>query len=269
MSSASIVHLSAMRTIARPGRRSRALWLAVLSALAVFGFAWPFIVPTLPASTHSFAPALAILLTLLLAGGALFALNDGVSGARTVALLGTLTAVGIAARLLSLGFGGIELVFVVLIIAGRVLGPTFGFVLGAVVMLTSTLVSGMVGPWLPYQMFAAGWVGLGAGLLPGRRTAALTRGRVAELALLSLYGVIAAYLYGLLLNLWFWPFAVGGQTSISYDSSASMGENLMAFLTYSLVSSTLTWDTVRAITTVVGIAVLGFPLLAALRRSRA
>ena len=247
----------------------RVWMLAGVSVLAFFGFAWPFVAPALPANAQSFAPGLAILLTLVLAVLALFALNDGISGARTVALLGTLTAVGIAARLLSLGFGGIELVFVVLIIAGRALGPTFGFVLGAVVMLTSTMLSGMIGPWLPYQMFAAGWVGLGAGLLPGRRTAALTRGRVAELALLSLYGMIAAYLYGLILNLWFWPFAVGGQTSISYDAAAPLGENIMSFLTYSLVSSTLTWDTVRAITTVAGLAVLGFPLLAALRRSRA
>lgn len=242
--------------------------LAGVTALALFGFAWPLFVPALPAGLQSAAPILAVLLTIALAVLALFALNDGISGARTVALLGTLTAVGIAARLLGLGFGGVELVFVVLIIAGRALGPTFGFVLGALVMLTSAMLSGMIGPWLPFQMFAAGWVGLGAGLLPGRNNAILTRGRLAEIAMLSVYGVVAAYGYGLLLNLWFWPFAIGGETSISFDASATLTENLARFFAYSLATSTLTWDTVRAVTTVVGLAVLGFPLLAALRRTR-
>lgn len=242
--------------------------LAGVSALALFGFAWPLFVPALPAGLQSTAPMLAILLTVALAVAALFALNTGISGARTVALLGTLTAVGVAARLLGLGFGGVELVFVVLIIAGRALGPTFGFALGALVMLTSTMLSGMIGPWLPYQMFAAAWVGVGAGLLPGRKSSLLTRGRVAEIAMLGAYGVVSAYAYGLLLNLWFWPFAIGGETSISFDASAPVTQNLARFFTYSLATSTLTWDTVRAITTVFGLAVLGFPLLAALRRTR-
>jgi hypothetical protein len=243
-------------------------FLAVVSVLALFGFTWPMFVPALPAGLQSAAPVLAILLTVLLAVAALFALNTGISGARTVALLGTLTAVGVAARLLGLGFGGVELVFVVLIIAGRVLGPTFGFALGALVMLTSTMLSGMIGPWLPFQMFAAGWVGVGAGLLPGRTSVILTRGRVAEISLLSAYGIVSAYAYGLLLNLWFWPFAIGGETSLSFDASAPLAQNLARFFTYSLATSTLTWDTVRALTTVIGLAVLGFPLLAALRRTR-
>lgn len=242
--------------------------LAVTSVLAFFGFTWPFFVPVLPDNVQSVAPALAILLTLALAITVLFTLNDGISGARTIALLGTLTAVGMAARFIGLGFGGIELVFVVLIVAGRALGPVFGFVLGALVMFASTVFSGMIGPWLPFQMFAAGWVGLGAGLLPGRTHRILGRGRAAEIALLAAYGVVAAYAYGLLLNVWFWPFAVGGETSISFDAQAGLGENVVRFLTYSLLTSTLTWDTVRAITTIVGLSLVGVALLAALRRTR-
>ena len=47
------------------------------------------------------------------------------------------------------------------------LGPGFGFVLGSVTMFASALLTGGVGPWMPFQMLAMGWVSMGAGLLPG------------------------------------------------------------------------------------------------------
>jgi hypothetical protein len=47
------------------------------------------------------------------------------------------------------------------------------------------------------------WVGMGAGLLPRRVT-----GR-AEIRMLAVYGVVAAYAFGLLLNLSSWPFVLG------------------------------------------------------------
>ena len=251
---------------ARPGFVTLMLWLAGIVGLA--GFFWPFVTQTFSQPVRDAAPLLAIAVTVTVALLALVALNAGMSGARTVALLGTLIALGMVLRFLGVGFGGFEPVFVLLILAGRVLGPAFGFALGALVMLASSVFLGGLGPWLPFQMFAAGWVGLGAGVLPGRNSTRFGRGGVGELALLSLYGVVAAYVYGLLLNAWFWPIAVGADTSISFDASAAFGENFARFLSYSLVTSTLTWDTVRALTTVIGIVVLGFPLLAALRRTK-
>ena len=80
------------------------------------------------------------------------------------------------------------------------------------------------------------------------------------------YGIVASYLFGLLTNLWFWPFAVGAGTGISYVPGAPLGTNLSSFLLYSLVTSTAGWDTLRAVTTIVGIAVVGRAILAALRR---
>ncbi len=111
-------------------------------------------------------------------------------------------------------------------------------------------------------MFACAWVGAVAGLLPRRLS------RATEIAMLCLYGVIASYGFGLLMNLWFWPFAVGSGTGISYDGGAPVDVNLSSFLLYSLVTSTLSWDTLRAITTVVGMIVVGRPILAALRRAK-
>ncbi|HEY1106138.1 MAG TPA: hypothetical protein VGE78_08310, partial [Agromyces sp.] len=126
---------------------------------------------------------------------------------------------------------------------------------------------------------ACAWVGAGAGMLPrsagvSRRVAATRRrsspsvGRVGEVVLLSIYGVAASYAFGLIMNLWFWPFAVGGGTGISYESGAPLAQNLASFWLYSLTTSTLTWDTLRAVTTVVGLTAFGPAALAALRRVR-
>ena len=255
------------------------LLIPLVSFAALAAFAWPFLAAAMPADAGRAMPVLAISAAVVLAGALLVALGDGVQGAMLVAMLGTLTAVGMVMRFLGAGFGGIETVLILLILAGRAFGSRFGFLLGATVMLGSSLLWGGVGPWLPFQVFAAGWVGAGAGLLPrfgktaraGIAAGAARASHLArpwlELAMLAFYGVVAAYLFGALMNLWFWPFAVGSGTSISYEATADFGTNLVSFLGYTLVTSTLTWDTVRAITTVVGIVLIGRPVLAALRRS--
>lgn len=259
---------------ARTFRRSRPLsrvfaaaLLVLVSLGALAAFTWPFLAAAVPGDARGAIPALALAMIVVLAAAVIVALSDGASGAMFVAMLGTLTAVGMVMRFLGTGFGGFETALILLILAGRAFGPRFGFLLGATVMLGSSLLWGGVGPWLPFQVFAAGWVGAVAGLIPGGRRLAGSRTRWPELALLATYGVLASYAFGLLMNVWFWPFAVGSDTSISYVSDAWAGANLVRFLSYSFITSTLTWDTVRAITTAAGILLIGRPVLAALRRS--
>jgi energy-coupling factor transport system substrate-specific component len=139
-----------------------------------------------------------------------------------------------------------------------VFGPGFGFVLGSTTLFASALITGGVGPWLPFQMFAASWVGLGAGLLPA------ARGR-AEIAMLAVYAALAAMAFGLLMNLWFWPFVVGEDTAISYLPGAPILENLHRLLLYSLATS-MGWDVMRAITNVILIVLAGPAVLGVLRR---
>jgi len=237
----------------------------VFSFLALGIFAWPFfagsgLVEAGAAITLSLVAIPVIVLVLsLMADSSLRSVN-------TLALVGVLSGVAALARVLSTGFGGFELVFVVVILTGRALGPRPGFVVGVLAIALSSLVWGGFGPWTPYQMIALGWVGLGAGLIPttwGRESGLGSR---REVLVLAAYGVVASYLFGLLMNLWFWPVAVGPETSISLDSTASLGENLASFLLYSLATSTLTWDTVRAITTVVTLVMVGGAALRAIRR---
>ena len=236
----------------------------VLSLLALAVFAWPLAV-----GTGVVEPTLALTLSVVaipvFAASLSFSVESSLRSVNIVALVGVLAGTAALARVLSTGFGGFELVFVVVILAGRALGPRQGFVVGVLAIAVSSLVFGGFGPWSAYQMIALGWVGLGAGLIPlswGRTT----RGTRFEVAVLALYGAISSYLFGLLMNLWFWPLAVGPDTSLSLDFDASWGENLASFLLYSLATSTLTWDTVRAVTTVVTLLLVGGPALRALRR---
>ncbi|MDJ0338985.1 ECF transporter S component [Cryobacterium sp. PH31-O1] len=249
------------------------------SLLAAAAFAWPFFVSAVPADAQVAVPIVAFALIPALIVALALTVDREIYTAKTVALLGVLSAVGAAVRIAGAGVGGVEAVFVLLILAGRVYGARFGFLLGLLTIAVSSLLWGGFGPWTPFQMFACGWVGAGAGLLRRRpkayssnerpRSATAQRwGARGEIALLAGYGVISSYLFGLLMNLWFWPFAVGAGTDISYTASADPGQNLASFALYSLITSTLTWDTVRAITTVVGIALVGPAVLAALRRAR-
>jgi len=101
---------------------------------------------------------------------------------------------------------------------------------------------------------------MGAGLLPP------ARGR-REIALLATYGAASAFAYGMLLDLWFWPFTTGTGSQLSYVAGAPVLENLHRFLLFTLATSTWGWDMGRAVTNAVAIVVLGPAVLLTLRRA--
>jgi energy-coupling factor transport system substrate-specific component len=246
------------RAVALRPRSAAAVALASLAGIGAF--AWPLFAD--PGSTIAHgtdAPLVFALLLPLLLAIVLFEIGEGGLDVKAVALLGVLSALGAALRPLGAGTAGVETVFFLLVLAGRVYGAGFGFVLGATTLFGSALITGGVGPWLPFQMLGAAWVGLGAGLLPKARE----RG---ELALLMGYGALAGLLYGAMLNLTFWPFAVGGDTALSFRAGAPLVENLHRFALFTLATS-LGWDLVRAATNVVLIGLTGRAVLGALRRA--
>lgn len=242
-------------------RTSVVLTLASVAGLAMFF--WPLFAPPQPeAMAHSAdAPLLFIVAMPVILAVVLAELGSGGIDPKVLALLGVLSAVNAGLRPLGAGTAGIETVFFLLVLAGRVFGPGFGFVLGAVSLFASALLTAGVGPWLPFQMVSSAWIGLGAGLLPRRVT-----GR-AEIAMLAGYGVFSAYFFGFIMNMWFWPFTAGIGTQLSFDPAASVTENLHTFALFTLTTSTFGWDTGRAITNLVAILVTGPAVLAVLRRA--
>ncbi|MEU0215418.1 ECF transporter S component [Streptomyces sp. NPDC006265] len=247
----------------RLGPRSVAA-LALVSAVGVAGFGWPFLAPpTSRLSAHAqdapwlFAGVLVLLVAVV---GA--AISESGLGPKAVAMLGVLAATGAALRPIGAGTAGIEPMFFLMVLSGRVLGPGFGFVLGSVTMFASALLTGGVGPWLPFQMLAMGWFAMGAGLLPGPDR---LRGR-AEPAMLAGYGFLAAFAYGTVMNMAGWPFMSALASNVAFDPHAPVAANLARFVAYCLATS-LGWDLGRAVVTVVLTLTLGPAVLRALRRA--
>ncbi len=248
------------RTAAIRLRPRSSLALALVSVAGLVAFGWPLVVDPGSGMAHGGdAPFVFALLLPLLLAVVVAEIAEGGLDVKAVAMLGVLAAVGAVLRPVGAGSAGVEMVFFLLVLAGRVFGPGFGFVLGAVTLFASALLTGGVGPWLPYQMLGAAWVGLGAGLLP-RAT-----GRW-EIGLLAAYGAAAGLLYGWMLNFSFWPFAIGTGTGLSFEAGAPVLTNLHRFALFSIATS-LGWDLGRAATNVVMILLTGPAVLGALRRA--
>ena len=245
-------------------------WFVLLigSVAGLMMFLWPLVTTPPQGTAHNAdSPFIFVLILPLVIAVVLADISRGRIDVKAIAILGLLAGIGAVLRPIGAGTAGLETVFFLLILGGRVFGPGFGFVLGSTTLFASALLTAGVGPWLPFQMLAASWVGLGAGLLPR------CRGRV-EIALLSIYGVIAAYAYGFLMNMWFWPYAIGtfagdgGDAGLQFVPGDAVASNLHRFFLFTLATSTLGWDTGRAITNVVAIVVVGSAVLATLRRTR-
>ncbi len=233
--------------------------VAMATFLGLVAFTWPFVVQPGTFGSAQTAPLMFGVLLVVVLAVVLAEVAEGGIGAKALAMLGVLSAIGAALRPLGAGTAGIETVFFMIVLAGRVFGAGFGVVLGCSTLFASAIITGGVGPWLPYQMFGAAWVGLLAGLLPR------LRGR-AEVAMLAAYGAVSGYLFGFLLNLSFWPFALDPNSSIAYLPGAGFAEQWHRYLLFDAATS-LGWDTGRAITTAVAILLVGPAVLGAFRRA--
>lgn len=242
------------------GKKS-AIAIGIMTVIGIASFMWPFFAPpdSFVVAHSTDAPLIFAVIIPLLLVVVLAQLSEGGMDAKSVALLGVLAAVIAALRPLGAGLGGIEPIWVILILAGRALGPGFGFVLGSLSLFVSAMFTGGVGPWLPFQMLAAAWVGLGAGLLPrasGRK----------EIALLCVYAAGATIAFGFVLNLWFWPFSMNLPEQIAFVPGAGLTENLLAWMRFNIATS-LGFDLPRAFLTIVLIVIAGRPVLFLLRRA--
>ncbi|MGZ9930735.1 ECF transporter S component [Streptomyces sp. NC-S4] len=256
---------------ARPPRPARpvrigpraAATLVLVTLIGIAAFGWPLLADGRSGLAHAQdAPWLFAALLPLLVAVVVATIADNGMDAKAVAMLGVLAAVGAALRPLGAGTAGLEPMFFLMVLSARVLGPGFGFVLGSVTMFASALLTGGVGPWMPFQMLAMGWFALGAGLLPGPER---IRGR-AELLMLAAYGFAGSFAYGTVMNLQGWVLLQGMGQGISFHPGEPVAANLARFAAYCLATS-VGWDLGRAVLTVVLTLTLGATLLKALRRA--
>jgi energy-coupling factor transport system substrate-specific component len=232
--------------------------IILVTLLGLGAFIYPMVISPQSAGGSSAtahagdAPLIFILLITLCLLIVLADLEGQSLDSKTIALLGILSAINAVLRFIPgpVGFGA---VYFLPILCGYVYGGDFGFLLGTLSLFVSALITGGVGPWLPYQMFALGWTGLSAGWLPNLR-----RWPRAEIALLALFGAVWGLIFGAVMNLWFWP----------YIASPTEGGGLPVLHRYATFYFTTSfwWDLGRAGGNAVLILLFGAPLLRLLRR---
>lgn len=250
-------------------RRPLSVAIYGLSALVgLVAFVYPLFLgvlvgPERAAASQAETPLLAMALLLLGLGALLIEMQGRALNARMVATLGLLVAATTVLRFLETaipGPGGFSPIFVPIILAGYIYGARFGFLMGALSLLASAVITGGVGPWLPYQVFAAGWVGLTAGWLPH-----LT-GKRQELALLTVFAFGWGLLFGAILNLYYWPF-LSNSTAGGWQPESGVWAGVVQYGAFYMTTS-LAWDLIRALGNALLILAIGLPVLRALRRFR-
>lgn len=247
-------------------RSMSGLILGLASLIGLVAFLYPFFLTALPqsvtrANAHAEdAPLMTILLVALCLGAVLATLNAGEMNTKIVAVLGMLAGVNAVLRAVP-GPAGFAAVFALPVLCGYVYGATFGFLLGALSLLASAFIGGGVGPWLPYQMLAVGWVGMSSAWLP--RLDAHPR---AEVLMLGVWGLLWGFAFGALMNIWFWPYVFQPQQAALYwQPGMSLGEALRSYGLFYVVTS-LWWDVGRAAGNALLLWAFGRPLLKLLRR---
>ena len=246
------------------------LTLAGCSAAGVAAFLYPFLLAKSPreaADTARAADAPLIFGVLLSLALLLFVLELTRPGmnAKVVSLLAVVIVAAAALRIPTLPAGANAFFFLV-ILAGYVFGARLGFLVGAGAMFVSAFAVGGFGPWLPFQMFASGWTGMTAGWLGQMLEGRLRRHQRTELATLAAFACAWGFLFGAIMNLWFWPFAAQGE-SISWRPGLGFGETMRHYWSFYVLTSA-GWDAWRALANVVLMLVAGRPVLDLLVRYR-
>jgi len=246
--------------------------IAIASLVGIAAFMYPFLLPVVePVAENraraSEAPLLFALVTVLCLLAIVVEVQPGAGGqalqhaAKTAALLGVLVAVDATLRLAPT-FLGASPIFPLILITGAVFGSAIGFQMGALTLLVSAFITGGFGPWLPFQMLVAGWIGMTAGWLPHWQD---QRRRLFGLAAL---GAVWGFGYGAIMNLWTWPFTAPGleqDAGLYWSPTLSLSETVSHYLDYYLVTS-LWYDAFRSLGNVILLLLIGGPVLRTLER---
>lgn len=246
------------------------LGFIVLNAVGLVAYLYPFIVSSATDPDSDWFAHATDGPLIVAAIGALAMLlvisevSQGTLNSKSLAALGVMAAMAGVMRTISLPAGA-SLYFFLVILGGYTFGFRFGFLLGAMSFFISAIVTAGFGPWLPFQVFAAAWMGSTAALLR-LPAVGLRLGIRWQVAVLVVFGVCWGILYGAITNLWAWPFFVSGP-DVSYEPGLGPAETLRRYWNYYLLTS-FGWDAMRSIANGVLLAALGPALLRALERYR-
>lgn len=157
--------------------------------------------------------------------------------AREIVPIAVMSAIAAIGRLTFAMLPQFKPVAAIVIITGVSFGPEAGFLTGVVSALVSNFFFGQ-GPWTPWQMFAFGTIGFLAGILYRHKV-------IKNKLSICIFGGISGYLYGIIVNLWV----------ILSNINPLSKELIMA--TY---ISSIPFDTIHAVSTVIFLYILAIPM---------
>lgn len=258
-------HAGGTTTLSTPTRS--VIMMAIISLVGLAAFFYPFLTAeahvSASAQAHSRdAPFIFGVLAILAAILFVLELSSQGMNAKVASVLAVLATCAAALRLIPLPAGA-SAFYLLVILGGYVYGPRFGMLLGAVSLFVSAFAVGGLGPWVPFQMFVSAWLGMAAGWLSAARPM-LARSRPVELGALAVFGAVGGFLYGALMNLWFWPYVATGE-NVSWQPGMGLAEALQHYWAFYVLTS-FGWDAWNALANVVLILALGGPLLRVLGR---
>jgi energy-coupling factor transport system substrate-specific component len=243
--------------------------LTAASVVGLAAFLYPFALSRAPGDGEAAAHAGdAPLVFGLLAGlAAVLFLVELASHGMNAKVASALAVLAMAAAVLRLPPlpAGASAFFFLIVIGGYVFGPRFGFLLGSLALFISAFASGGVGPWMPFQMFASGWLGMTSGWLGAFRPR-LARRPLVEIAALAVFSALWGFAFGALMNLWFWPYIATGD-SVSWRPGLGLAATMQHYWAFYILTSA-GWDAWRAIANVLLVLVAGRPALTMLVRFR-
>lgn len=241
-------------------------------AIGVIAFLYPFFSPALPKDPMGMAhtddaPLLLTALVGICFAALLVEAQRQAGNVKMIALLGVLVSINALLRFVEVampGPGGFSPIFFLIVITGYEMGGSFGFLMGVLTLLVSALVTAGVGPWLPYQMLTAGWIGLSAPLCRPMVRLLHGEGKWREVAVIAAFAGAWGLIYGAVMNLWFWPYAIGPQEQ-HWQPGISWTDGVMRYAAFYLATS-LMWDVMRLAGNIVLTLAFGLPTLRVLRR---
>ncbi len=166
-------------------------------------------------------------------------------GAKEIALVSMLGTISALSRLPFAAMLNFQPCTFFIICSGYVFGPVAGFMVASLTALISNFFLGH-GPWTPYQMFTWGLVGLTAGWLRKLNLSPKT-----GLIVLAAFGFFWGWLYGIIINVWFWTSFVFPLTLKTY--------------LYTLANAVV-WDATHALANILFIIIFGSKVINILER---
>ncbi|MDY6965540.1 MAG: ECF transporter S component [Halobacteriota archaeon] len=119
---------------------------------------------------------------------------------KNIALISMLGTISSVIRVPFVAIPGVQPCTFIIICSGFVYGPIAGFMVGCITPLISNLFLGH-GPWTLFQMLSWGLIGFLSGLLRIVRPNPKFRS-------ILIFGLICGYIFGVIMNLWFWTYFI-------------------------------------------------------------